>query len=303
MRVRTGKLRISAQNSFYTAKGCHVPGSVCTISGKYFYTLGSTAQSDTFAEFLAKTQTEIEDHLEADFFPDAPNVRSNTRGTIIIDMEGEADGHSCHPNDLHLETTADKGSIIAAWKTRIAACRAVFPNARIGMYGLPIPVTKGDPLQATWIARIAAIVQAGTVAGYNSVGSAYDGLDVIIPILYARYGPTDNVGFWTSYDEQADTCIIGAKTILKSDGSAIPIMPLINTYVANGGSNENDLAILDLPTADPLGSTWAIQFGVFKDHGINEVCVWNGINSRYARQGVGESTHLLSKMVHAGRGW
>ena len=303
MRVRGGKLRVSVQNGWYTAPGVLAPGDVCTISGKYFYTLGSTAQSDTFAEFLAKTQQDIETHLRDDFLADAPGVSADTRGTIIIDMEGEADGHSCHASDLHDETDSDKALIIAAWKLRIAACRAVFPNARIGLYGVPIPVSKGDPTVQLWIDRMAALVQAGTASGFDSVGSAYDGLDLIIPILYARYGPTDSVGFWTSYGTQVDTCMIGAKTILKSDGSAPGILPLINTYIANGGSNHNDAAILDLPTADPLGSTWGQQFPMFRAHGIDEVCVWNGLNSRFARQGVGESSHTLSKMIHAGKGW
>lgn len=283
-----------------------MPGDVCTISGRYLYDLGTTNQSNTWAQWQAKTQEEIEEHLRVDFRADAPRVRTDTRGTLILDMEGVASDDanlSSHPNELHTLSDANKAIVITEWKKRQAAVRAVFPNARITQYGVPIPVSRGDPANATWLARIAALVQAGTTAGYNGVGAAYDALDAISPILYARFGPSDADIFWLSYDDQAETCLDGAETILKSDGSSILLLPLVNTYVANGSSDDNDLNVLDLDTPDPIGSTWGIQFPIFRAHGIAEVVVWNGINSRFSRGGSGPSTHKLARFIHAGKGW
>jgi hypothetical protein len=306
VRIRTGKLRVAVQNGWYTARGCRVPGDVCTIGGSYLIDLGTTPQSDTFAKYIALTQTDVENQL-AKFLAAFPQVRTNTRGTIILDMEHSAEGHSAHPDDLHLETDADKGSIIQAWKRRQAAARTVFPYARITQYGVVSPVSRGDPLNATWIARLAALVQAGTTTGYGGVGAAWDALDFLSPLLYNRYGPTDGINFWPSYDDRATTCLTGCATIKRSNGASIDAMPQLNTYIANGGSAHNDANILDLPTADPLGSTWGEMFRIFRDFGVAEVHVWNGLNSRYAVEGVADtikpSSHLLDKFIHAGRGW
>lgn len=306
MRVRGPRLRISAQNEFYTGRS-RLPGDVVTISGRYFLDLGATNQSDTWAEFLGKTQADVEEHLRSNFLPDSPGVRTSTRGTIIIDLEGVASDDpdlSSHPSELHtLPTDADRGDLIAAWKVRFAAARAVFPNARLAQYGVPVPVTRGQPDNATWLARIAALVQAGTAAGYSGTGGAFDALDGICPVLYARYGPDDGALFFESYDTQTDTCITGAKTILKSDGTAPVILPLINTYVANGNSAHKEKLILDLPTADPLGSTWGQWMAGFRAHGIAEAFVWNGINSIYARDGVGITARRLEEFTDAGKGW
>ena len=306
MRIRGGhRIRISAQDEFYTSPGCRVPGNICTISGRYLYDLGTTSISNTWAQYQAITQSQIETHLRDDFLPQAIGVRANTRGTMILDMEGDASDDpnlKSHPKDLHTLSDANKAIVIAEWKKRIAAVRAVFPYARLSIYGCPTPQTRGDPLNATWIDRVAALVQAGG-AGYNGVGAAFDGLDALSPNLFNRYGPSDADINWNSYDDQADTCCAGAKTIKKSDGSDLPLMVYINTYVANGSSVHNGQLIFDLPTADPLGSTWGQMFPKFRDHGVQEVFVWNGINSRYARDGDGATSTPLSKFIHAGKGW
>jgi len=299
-------MKVSAQDEFYSARGCRVPGSVCTISGRYLYDLGATGLSSTWAQYQAITQTQVEDHLRNDFIPDSGNVSANTRGTLILDFEGDASDDSSlksHPKDLHTLSDANKAIVIAQWKKRIAAARAVFPYAKLSMYGVATPQTRGDPANTTWIDRIAALVQAGTVAGYNSVGAAFDGLDGLSPNLYNRYGPNDVSLNWNSYDDQADTCLTGTRTILKSNGASLPMWVLINTYIANGGSADNDLLLFDLATPDPLGSTWGMMFPKFRDHGVEEVHVWNGINSRFARNGPGATTTPLAWFIHAGRGW
>ncbi len=310
--MRTGKLRISCQNGFYTRPGVRVPGDVCTISGTYLYDLGTppTAQT-TWAGFTSKTQEGDEARLSYFSRPLAPTHRAATPGVIVLDIEtagqGGVEGHFSHPNHLWQETDADKALIITAWKRRIAAVRAVFPNARVGMYALPRAGNLGDEdIQAgdgNWSDRIGALVQAGTAAGYAGVGGAFDELDLLIPICYQIWGPNDTAERWGSNEARVVQAMDGAALIKKSDGSSIPAMPFLSTCVFGAASDDDGVLLTELDTADPLGETWGVAFSVFKDYGIEEVAVWNGINSRFARDGDGETATRLSTLIHAGKGW
>ncbi len=310
MRIRTGKLRVSVQNGFYTQPGIHVPGDVCVISGTYLYDLGTppTLQT-TWDGFTTKTQAEVETRLREVFLPSALGVRTDTRGVIILDIETAGtvgiEGHFSHPNHLWEEIDSDKALIITAWKRRIAAVKAVFPNARVGMYALPRSGNLGDgginAGDGHWPDRIGALVQAGTATGYNGVGGAYDDLDLLIPICYQIWGPSDSEVEWSSNRARVVECMDGAAQIKKSNGSNIPAMPFLSTCVFGAASADDGVAILDLAHPDPLAAVWDVAFDVFRDYGIEEVCVWNGLNSRYAVNGsspIGPSTHLLASMIH-----
>lgn len=314
MRIRAGKIRISCQNGFYTQPGVQVPGNVCTISGKYLWDLGTTPPGQstvTWADFTTRSQADIETLLRDKFIPDAPTVRLTTFGTLVLDIEtagqGGVEGHFSHPNHLWKETDSDKALIITAWKRRIAAVRAVFPNSRIGMYALPRAGNLGDEDinvgDGNWSDRIEALVQAGTAAGYAGVGAAYDGLDLLIPICYQIWGPNDTAQRWGSNEARVVQAMDGAALIKKSTGASIQAMPFISTCVFGSASNDDGVLLTQLNTPDPLGSTWGVAFSVFQRYGIEEVCIWNGINSKFARDGVGETTTLLASMIHAGRGW
>ena len=306
------QLRVSSQNSFYTAPGLlsSVSGDVCTVTGKYHFDLG-TPGAATWADFCNKTEEEIATNLRDVFLPIATNVSTDTSGVIVIDLEtvgqGGVEGHFSHPNHLHLETDSDKALVITAWKRRIAATRAVFPNARIGMYALPRAGNLGDEdIQAgdgLWSARIGALVQAGTAAGYNGVGGAYDDLDLLIPICYQIWGPNDTPTRWGSNEARVIQAMDGAQLIKRSDGSSIPAMPFLSTCVFGAASNDDGTLLTELDTDDPLGETWGVAFPIFRQYGIKEVAVWNGINSSFARDGAGETSTPLADFIHAGLGW
>ncbi len=293
---------MSAQNEWYRQPGIDIP-SVLIISGRYFLDLGTSSSVLTWANFINRTQTDVENQLDG-FFADSPRVRANTHGTIIMDIENSADGHSSHPSDLHLESAPDQASLISAWKTRIAACRAVFPNAKIGLYGTLIGGSRGllsGGQYDTFIARKAALIAAGTTGG----GAAFDGLDYLVPIVYPNFGPDDSEGSWTSYYAMTIQAVTGSYEIKKSDGSTIPLLPLIGGYVSNGSSANNGDLLLDLQTVNshPLDNTWVEQFRAFRDTGADEIVFWNGINSKYARDGAGATNRLVAEFVYAGKGW
>lgn len=308
------KFRIACQNSFYTVGGVDNPGDVCVISGRYHFDLGS-AGATTWADFCNKSQAEIENNLRNVFLPAAPTVSADTRGVIVIDLETVGtqgiEGHFSHPNHLWKETDADKALVITAWKRRIAATRTVFPHARIGMYALPRSGNIGDGGlnigDGHWADRIGALVQAGTAAGYNGVGGAYDGLDLLIPITYQIYGPNDTAQKWGGTRARVVECMGGMVRIKKSDGSSIPAIPFLSTCVFGSTSVDDGVLLTELNTADPLGSTWGVHFPLFVEYGVKEVAVWNGLNSRFAvagANGIVETTTPLSTLVSAsGRQW
>ena len=303
-------LKVSSQNSFYDSGQLADVGGVCTITGKYHFDLGTTGAA-TWADFCNKTQSEIEDNLRNVFLPIATNVSTDTTGTIILDLEtagqGGVEGHFSHPNHLWKETDADKALIITAWKRRIAATRAVFPNARIGMYALPRAGNLGDEDilagDGNWSDRIEALAQAGTAEGYNGVGGAYDGLNILVPICYQIWGPNDTAQRWGATRARVVQAMEGARLIKKSDGSSIPAMPFLSTCVFGSASNDDGVLLADLDTEDPIGDTWGTHLGVFEEYGVDECCIWNGINSIHARDGAGETTTKLADMVREAKVW
>lgn len=290
---------MSAQNTWYTVPGVNVP-SVVTISGRYVLDAGVTSQTQTWANFLNRTQQQVEDQLRNRYLVDFPEVRTNTRGTIIIDLEGDADGNTTHPSFLHEYSTPDQLALVTAWKLRIAATRAVYPYAKLGLYAVIIPDSRGLASE-TYLAREAALIAAGTTVG----GAGYDQLDYLAPVVYPYFGPNDTAGQFGSYYAMTAQACGGAQKVKKSDGSSIPVLPMLGAYVSNGNSNDHEVMLLDFAVADPLGVTWGEQFRAFRDYGIDEAVFWNGENSPYCKKGDGGemSTRLVSEFVHAGKGW
>lgn len=298
MRVRTGKLRLSAQNTYYTKSRTRVPGDVITLSGRYVYDLGTSSTVLTWANYLAKTQEECEDRLRTVYQAEFPEVKSDMRGTIVLDLEGDADGHNTHPNELHEEDPADQLLIAAAWKLRLAAVRAVFPYCRLGLWSTLAPNSRGIEGE-TYLARKEALVFAGTTAG----GAAFDGLDFLCPNVFPAFGPDDSANNYGSYYAMTYQGCSGSYEIKKSDGSSMALLPFIGAYVSNGGSNNNDELLIDFDTDDPLGETWGEQFRAFKDFGVDEVAFWNGTNTRNVFAAGTMSSRQVAEYVHAGKGW
>ncbi len=276
------RYHVSVQAGFLDTVANPCPPSITpdiyTISGSPLRCL----ESDTHAQFIAWTQAQVESRIINNLENNGITDRLTTTKHFTLDMEAPtvADGGDgyAHPNDLHLAPTdVIKGQIIAAWKTRIAAARAVMPFAKLSMYGTIVPDGDGDETDATYLARLAALIQAGTVAGYNGVGALYDGLDYLAPVLYPRFGPDDGV-HWGTQPASTRQGIDGARQLLKSDGSSLPLLAYVTNRVHNGNSAHNDDLLLDFDLPMGLHSTLLNQFSVLAGRNVEDIAFWVGAN-------------------------
>lgn len=237
-------------------------------------------QSDTitFQDFLGKTQQQVETRLGT-YVSNNPEMDGYDQ-IIILDME------SPHPNDLHTYSSTDEDAIVDAWITRIAAANAVFPDATIGMYGTLVPNGQGDDQNATYQARVAALVEAGEEG-------LYEGLDFLVPVLYVRFGcddemsgPPDCDADWDTLDEYTALGVTGSRELEKIDDSVLPLLPLLTVSVANGNSNFNDVMLLDLGVSDPLEATIGTQLDILAGEDVLDAVLWIGNGDNYASSDV-----------------
>ena len=260
---------IAAQNTRYSQPlACGAQTGVIVISGHWFLQIGAPATPD-LAAFIGTRPDQIESRLHR-FMDKHPEVTAETNEVLMMDVE------SPHPKDLHTYAAAQQRDIVRAYKRRIAALRKAFRNARLCMYGTLNPDARGRADNATYVARRDALKEAGK-------RGLFDSLDYLIPVLYPRFGPDDNVGAWTSYRAYTELGIEGSRELVKSDNRALPILPVTGFRVSNGNSLNNLDLLLDLPVINPLQSTIGIQLDVMAEKNVQEVVFWVGQDSDLIR--------------------
>jgi hypothetical protein len=258
---------IAAQETRYSQPlSCGVRTGVIVISGRHFLQSRSLEPSD-MAVFLGRQQSEIQDRLE-EYAADHSEVSKETTEILMMDVEVP------HPNDLHERDADEQAAIVAAYKMRIAALKAVFRNAKLCMYGTLNPDGRGRPDNEQYQARLEALKAAGTQG-------LYDRLDYLVPVLYPRFGPNDPEAAWTSYRAYTEQGIDGSRQLLKSDKTSLPVLPVTGFRIANkpGNTAHSRQLLLDLPIDDPLGHSLRIQLGVMAEKGVQQVVFWVGKNS------------------------
>jgi hypothetical protein len=168
---------------------------------------------------------------------------------VILDMEPEG----IAPADLgtfEAEPLRQR-KLISAYAQRIRVARQVFrqtkvPGLRFGLYQIIVPNGKGKSSKKFEM-RMCGYIKAGEQG-------MYDQLDFICPVLYQRYGPKDatpnTLRLW-----------IGAATrqgidrsieLTRSNGSRIPLVPLLSFWVFNGGSKSDRKAVSAVSVARQL---------------------------------------------------
>jgi hypothetical protein len=258
-------LHVAAQNTWLLSQpSCGAVNDVISISGHWFLQQG-TFGSD-FAGFLARSQQDIEDRL-GDYLAAHPEVTSDTDAILVMDIEEP------HLRNLHTFSPADQDAIVTALEVRIAATRRVFPNARLGVYGTLVPDGTGEVGNATYLARLAALIEAGREG-------LYDELDYLVPVLYVRFGcdevngPCDS-GWGTTapYTQQG---VEGSMQLRRSDDTSLPLLPLLSFRVHNGNSAFYRVPLLDLNVSDPLDSTLGVQLGILEANHVVDAVLWSG---------------------------
>lgn len=271
----TMRLHVSVQGGFLTSVIAPPPFDVdvFVINGSALKCI----QTDSHAAFISYTQPTIETTLTNYLTARGIDYANDTR-YFVLDMEhpGIGDGGDgfAHPNDLGEASASQQDEIVTAWKTRIAVARTVLPNAKIGMYGLLVPNSRGLETDG-FIAQRAALIEAG-------VEGLYDSLDYLVPILFPRFGPDDNLGAWHSYPEYTRQGVDSSRMLVTSTGAELPLFPMLHYRVSNGPSLNNDDLLLDLGIEAGLHMTLIRQLSVLAGRNVEHVSIWIGSNDTVA---------------------
>ncbi len=271
--IVTPRFHIAVQNGFLSDDAAVPPPSMLAD----VYTIGGSPlrclEGDTHAQFIAYSQTTIENRITNALESNGVTDYATTTRHFTLDMEHPNDGVDtfAHPTDLHQADATKQDEIVTAWKTRIAAARVVLPFAKLSMYGTLIPDGNGDETNATYAARLAALIEAGTEG-------LYDGLDYLAPVIYPRFGPTDTQGNWTSLAAYTRLGVDGSRQLRKSDTSRLPLLPFLYYRVANGNSNHHDDILLDMGLEMGFHSTLLAQVSVLAGRDVDDVVLWVGSN-------------------------
>jgi hypothetical protein len=236
--------------------------TVITIGGSFFLSIGAPGTPDLEA-FLTKDQAAVERRIQT-FLTQHPEVDAGTTATVIMDIERP------HPSDFHEHPPETQERLARAFATRAAATRAKLPNAALGFYGTLVPDGRGRADDPIYLARKCALVRAGELGMLDEV-------DCLVPVAYPRFGPTDP--FWATYEPYTRLAVRGSRELLRSDGRALPVLPLLTYSVANGNSNHHEQLLLDLPAPRPLQATLGVQLDVLAAERVDAAVFWVGEDS------------------------
>jgi hypothetical protein len=257
---------IAAQNTRYSQPlSCGARAGVIVISGHFFLQVGAPDTPDLQA-FIDKDVAAIRERLEK--YKEAhPEVGEETTEILMMDVEDP------HPKDLHAKGD-QQADIVRAYRTRITALKQTFPKARLCMYGTLNPDGRGRPDAPTYLARLAALQEAGDAR-------LYDELDYLVPVLYPRFGPNDAPAAWGSYRAYTEQGIDGSRLLRRSNKTSLPVLPVTGFRIANDDEHteHDDQLLLDLPISDPLRSTLRVQLEVMAEKGVQQVIFWVGKDS------------------------
>ncbi len=232
--------------------------------------------------FLAAGEAEVRNALES-YLNARHDLDPATANYVILDIE-----QPFHPK--HFGRFLDPShewydpmkflDVIEAFNLRIAVARDVFPQARLGLFGATTPHSFGDPFLQAQISR---------QDGFEAAGAAglYDQLDVICPIIYQRFGPSDDRHHYLEPYSR-----MGAESALdlrRSDGTSLEVMPIMALAIFNGGSEDHKSPV----TVEDL----ATQISVLQDLGFQDWMVWSG-NDTVADTEVLVADQLSALLTH-----
>lgn len=268
--LQNSQPHMASQNTFFTDADVTpygVQADVVSISGGFFL----AHKDDSLGDFLAATQADVEQRLGT-YKALHPEVDPNTAGIIVMDIEGPF-----HPKDLHTYSESNQDAIVDAFQVRIAAARNVFPNAELAIWGTLVPDPQGREDNAVYLARLAALIEAGEEG-------LYDDLDYLTPVVYLRFGCDDEINGpcdprWDTIDEFTQMAVDGSSQLKKSNGASVPLLPFFAFKIFNSNSLFSGELIANLGVPDPLQATIGMQIDILANNGVTDVGFWSGPNS------------------------
>jgi hypothetical protein len=204
------------------------------VTNNAFVVFGSALKAGSATdldEYLAYTH----DELTTTFGNCVTNNKlAGTTDYIILDMEAPVPPMlwGKHQTEDADDQGTEFATLITAYKLRITVAREQLgPNAKICLYGLPVP--RGPfPTSLGWVEQLAGIVKAGQLG-------AFDGVDYISPVCYTRFCEQDSQWYLSRNRTMTEIAVNAAKSFVNSTGSHIPVIPLITPNIYNGNSKCN----------------------------------------------------------------
>ncbi len=190
------------------------------------------AENDTDVDsFINAKQRKISEALECYLFrnkviPIKYNSPEEIEDLVVINIEAK-DRISYAPNNLHKWKDSDYWEgIIEGYKRRIAATRALMPNAKISLFQVVRPLDKGindtDGNLCIFRLRVSALIAAGE-------NGMFDDLDYLSPPCYLRLDALQ--------DELNDLALTqgieSSLAIRNSRGEQLPLAPFTSFWIFN----------------------------------------------------------------------
>lgn len=179
-------------------------------------------------EFLAAKDDDIRRQLQA--YLKKNSIDAATTDWIVLDME-----HPVHPSDLgSSEHDANRDALIEAFKRRIAIAREALPKAKLSLYGTIVGDSRGLVENAGFQAAMKGCRRAADLG-------MFDRLDYLVPVIYQRWGPQDRN--YRTLEEYTRQTVKMSATLNRSDGSSVPLAPLLSVRVFNKNSAHDRKAV------------------------------------------------------------
>lgn len=283
--------QVMRQSNFFTSPHAAIRADSVCLNGSYVLG-GHTLDME---EFISIPEEDVREWLKLHLvqswghlshITEHLNQRETPVFYLILDIE-----HQKHPGSLWKlwdpEYTPTplftKQEVADAFSMRLRVAQEVFDelfpwqDTRVGLFGMP-------KTQPSGLAGPAFLAQRENLIELASLGMV-DHADFLVPLLYARYASTD-----PRYSKGARYAMLGldsAAMMRRSDGSQLPLMPLLTIRIYNG-SQPSGLARVswhqDVIEAIRTSGHWIEAIAFWLDPSERDECVLAYFDRLFAPQ-------------------
>lgn len=276
---KTCDIRFSLQGRYVSEPDLSTDLSVFGVTNNAITIHGAALEAAeiTVEEFTRSDRSDINRTLRG--YLRTHGIDPDTDHLVVLDMEPKdpTEPHPedpsrlerlFHPKDLGtFEGDPRQNDIIQGFIRRIEVARDVMPNAKLGLYQVVAPMGKGQYNESF----------RDRMQGYRRAGELgmYDQVDYIVPVLYTRFGSCDvtdrddleTIQGWS--EALTRQGIEESRTLTRTSGGNIPLVPYLSFWVFNGFSRHDRQAILP--------ETMRRQLCILQEYSEVEIIVlWSG---------------------------
>lgn len=218
---------------------------------------------EDLSSYLASTEAQITTNF-AKYI--AKHNLNGSSAYVIMDLEAVVapknwgQYYESDEDDKSNSNSSQFDQVIEAFKLRMSVARTLLPNAKICLYGVPVP-TNWLSTSSSWIQQNGGFIQAAEQG-------VFDQADYLTPVLYTRYCLQDSSSYLTRNQEIIGLALEAAKSYTRTNGETIPVMPLITPTLFNGASECNKTSISP-------SELWS-QINEIKSYSIDNYFMWVG---------------------------